>query len=492
MRKAVLAVLALQLVVTAGVLLALGTGAMPLGVRGEWEWLRIPRSAAPTAMHWVIGGVAILGYSAYAGAGMRWLGPVPGRARELGAVASLFVVSAVIQVLIATAAPEGYGLAKWILALHNPGANGYYTVAKTQIGDSWRFLADYPNWIQRQGSLHIGTHPPGLFLLQRGLLHAMEADPAAARLVLALQPSAVEDAFKAVEQYSHLSRADRAALALTGALTLLLCAATVVPLYALARATLPANAAWAAACFWPILPAAILFQPTADTAFPALATTALALAVHARFGSLRRRLLMSAGAGVVLALGMAFSLVFLAIGLIVAALILTEPDRSTSLRRRAAALGATGVGFLVPTLLGWLVTSSNPFATWWWNQRNHARFYVEYPRTYLAWVVANPVELAVALGLPATLWILTGVSRWRTAPRVSLVTLLVLLILTLGGRSLSEVARLWLPMMPALLVAAGAGLTRLGGDRVALGVSIALVGFQTLVLQAMIQCVYPT
>ena len=53
-----------------------------------------------------------------------------------------------------------------------------------------------------------------------------------------------------------------------------------------------------------------------------------------------------------------------------------------------AQIVATGAGFLLPTLAFWAVTRANPFAIWWWNQRNHARFYVEYPRTYRAWVVA--------------------------------------------------------------------------------------------------------
>ncbi len=71
-------------------------------------------------------------------------------------------------------------------------------------------------------------------------------------------------------------------------------------------------------------------------------------------------------------------------------------------------------------------------------------------------------------------------------------TLALLVVLTLSGRNLSEVARLWLPMMPALLVAAGAGLNRLVGGGVAAGISLFLIGVQTLVLQATIQVVYPT
>ena len=53
-------------------------------------------------------------------------------------------------------------------------------------------------------------------------------------------------------------------------------------------------------------------------------------------------------------------------------------------------LVVTGAGFLAVTGAVWLLTGANPFVVWWWNQANHARFYQEYPRSYRAWVVANP------------------------------------------------------------------------------------------------------
>jgi hypothetical protein len=64
-------------------------------------------------------------------------------------------------------------------------------------------------------------------------------------------------------------------------------------------------------------------------------------------------------------------------------------------------------------------------------------------------------------------------------------------ILTLSGKNLSEVARLWLPLMPPLLVASSAGLARLGAGPRTLAATVALMGLQTLALQAMIQVVYP-
>ena len=150
-----------------------------------------------------------------------------------------------------------------------------------------------------------------------------------------------------------------------------------------------------------------------------------------------------------------------------------------------------GAGFVASISLGWFLTGANPITVWTWNLRNHARFYVEYPRTYLAWLVVNPIELAVALGLPAVVWCAIGLAGPRSVPRTAWATLAVLVLLNLIGRNMGEVARLWLLYMPPILCAAGAGICRLGGGPWTLGVTAALLGQQTLALQTLIQVVYP-
>src|SRR5262249_52882492 len=146
--------------------------------------------------------------------------------------------------------------------------------------DLGRFLAGYPDWIRTQDALHIGTHPPGLIATEAGVLPLMGGALGAGRFVGGPAPGSGALAFRVYAAGPPPSPAQPAPLILTGALTLLCCAATVVPLYALARASLPAPAAWSAAALWPLVPSAVLFQPTADTAFPLLSTTALALAAR--------------------------------------------------------------------------------------------------------------------------------------------------------------------------------------------------------------------
>src|SRR5690242_11811919 len=201
-----------QAVLIGAMAFALRPGSFPLGVRGEWEWLRLSRR--PAALDLVIAALAVLAYALIAAIGLRSLQARATRGREGLALAALLVSALAVQAAVPSGAPEGYGLAKWSLVLHSPASTGYYTVARREIGDgdARRFLADYPAWIRRQDSLHVGTHPPGLFLVEHALLRTFAARPGLARRVVDCLPGTVEAGFRAIQAYDPLPMADRAAL----------------------------------------------------------------------------------------------------------------------------------------------------------------------------------------------------------------------------------------------------------------------------------------
>lgn len=460
----------------------LRAGWMPRGVAGDWEWPLLPGAIARTPADPLSMTIGLGLYAAVVAWGAWRLRESVAIGWEWLAIGLLTIASVGVQIGLHAAAPEGYGLAKWV-TIDQPGASGYLTVARDQIDDPRRFLRDYPQWIAGQDALHIGTHPPGLFLTSWMARHTFEGRPAAARAVNGALPGSVAKAIRIVLGSRTIT--DRAAIALLGALTMLAAAGTVIPLYLLARSSLTARGAWATATLWPLIPSVILFQPTADTAFPLISTTALALAAWSSRTPGKRGLAPAAVAGLTLAAGMQFSLVFLGVGLIAALIVATESGRST--RERVARFLSIGVGFLAFTLGWWAVTQCNPFIVWWINQEHHRRFYAEYPRRYLPWVAANPVELAVGLGIPTAAWAIFG----GKSARVAWLTLAVLAILTLSGRNLSEVGRLWLPFLPALVVAAGSGRERLGGEIATLLATAALIAIQTIGLEQTIQVVYP-
>ncbi len=465
----------------------------PLGVPNEWEWLRIPDSIAtnPGGLVLAFGAVATLAGLAVVGARSLAAGASVGR--EVAWVAALAVVAIPVQALVQEGAPQGYGLAKWIIALRNEGSSGYQTVARQQMpAGLGAFLRNYPTWIDRQDSLHIGTHPPGLFVVARSLAALTAAYPDLARVVVDHAPGSVEPMIRATRASDPtLTRADAAALVVTGALTLIGSALTVIPLFLLVRATSSAPVAWAAASLWPLVPSAILFQPTADTAFPLLSTSAWAAAAWSVRADRRGTGgLLAVGSGLILAVGMQLTLAYLAVGLVVAVILAAAPGHS-GWRARLVGLVLTGLGFGLATLLWWISTGANPATIWWVNQAHHARFYHDYPRNRLSWAVVNPIETAVGLGLAAVVLMIWAGLQPRRVSTATWATLAVLTVLTVSGRSLSEVGRLWVPFFPPLLAAAGVGWERLGANAISLGLTVGLVGVQTLFLQNAIQVVYP-
>jgi hypothetical protein len=478
--------------------IALARGRLPLGVPRQWEWNRIP---AEISLSWVslcLAGLGVAAYSALVALGLRALAPGRSRRTETAWLAGLLLAALTVQVVIPTGAPSGYDLTKWASVNYLPGSAGYFQIARRQASrDPWGFLADYPQWIADQDSLHIGTHPPGLIALQCALMWTMQQNPSVTGFLLDHMPRAVEAGFRVFAGGSTpaLSSSDRATLYATALLTLLACAGTVVPLYLLARVSLPPAAAWATAALWPLVPAANLFQPVADTAYPLLSTSALAMAAcAARYRQRAGRpafeaLAMAAISGTVISAGLAFTLAFLPVGLIVTLVVAGE--RSISWPMRGLLILAIGAGFLTVLLGTWAATRANPLVIASWNLHHHARFYLEYPRNYWLWLLVNPVELVIALGLPAAAWCGIGLLAPRSLPVSFWATILVLLLVNLTGRNLGEVARLWLLFMPPLLLAAGHAINRHGTPSAALGVSAALLGIQTLTLQAFIQVVYP-
>ncbi len=493
-------ILLIQAALVFGLHFGLRSGFISAGIPGEWEWLRLPAWAKPEWEWLLLAAVAVIAYATFASWGFCMLGAAASRLTEAVWSGGLFVVAIAVQVIVPTGAPPGYDLTKWASVNYLPSSTGYFKVAREQAAsDPWKFLADYPRWIRSQDSLHIGTHPPGLIATQCFLLQTMKANPGLVKVLLDGMPPAVDAGFRVfgADDPRPLVPAERAALYATALVTLLACAGTVLPLYLLARSVLPARAAWVAAALWPLAPAANMFQPVADAAYPFLSTSALALAawsLQLLRASTRLRagaLVLAALSGSVMAFGMFYTMAFLPVGLIVGITMVFTV--AIDWRIRGVLILATGVGFFAVVLGGCAAVGANPFVIGMWNLHHHARFYDEYPRTYHLWLLANPVELAIAIGLPSAVWCLLGVMSPRKVPLFFWAALLVLALVDLTGRNMGEVARLWMLFMPPLLASAGSACTRLApaGATLALGGSIALLGLQTLGLQMMIQVVYP-
>ncbi|HEV3162605.1 MAG TPA: hypothetical protein VGZ22_01095, partial [Isosphaeraceae bacterium] len=154
MRRWRVLIVLLQTVLVAGLALALRDPRVPLGVRGEWEWMRL--KVAPNAVDVVLVLLAIAAYAGLGALGWRAMGRTARRARECAWMVVLFLAAVAIQTILPSGAPYGYGLSKWSIGLHNSGSSGYYTVARDQIPDGWRFWHEYPEWARSQSIPRFG------------------------------------------------------------------------------------------------------------------------------------------------------------------------------------------------------------------------------------------------------------------------------------------------------------------------------------------------
>lgn len=443
---------------------------VPLGVPGEWVWWRIPYAggnAALLLLGSLIATPIAAGYLVLCRLGDPGPGAESAWRRGLWLLALVLAGFAWLWV-VQEAGPRDYDrLGRAPVVLFYPGFSGYFTEAR-RAEDLPAYLAAYESLMARGDVLHLGTHPPGLIVGQRLLLDLFEANPGLTRLTLALRPESVRAATEVIVASQSVggsggraggppTAAEQAELWAAAVLVQFAAAAAVVPLYYLAARSTSAAAGWRTACLWPLVPAVAVFQPKADALLPLIGLSTLALWHRpGPPGPFR-----AAVAGTAFWLGMTVSLAMLPVaalaGLLAAQHAFGEAPSvrrnmvAATFRSAAAAAGA----FLALTLLVWLAFDLNLFAVWSWNYRNHATFYAQYDRTYWRWLLVNPLELALGVGLPMA--IAAGASlRLRPAgtPSAALAVLGVIALLWLSGKNSGEAARLWLFLMPWLLWAA--------------------------------------
>lgn len=456
-------------------LLLLWTPLLSLGVPGEWTWARLEYSLAGlTAGAMLVVGAAAP-YLLLAAWGERRIAVASG----IGAAAWLAALTAggfLWLTGVQSAAIEGVGLGKVPYVLYYRRTEGYYWQARHEIASVREFLRGYEVLLAQRDYLHLGTHPPGLTLLHRGLITLCERCDWLTALGAATTPETVGRALDLIQTSEQaagreFTRVDRAALWWGGVLTQLAAVLTVVPLYHWLRLTYSCAAAWRAVCLWPLVPAVGVFLPKSDLLYPVAAMTAAALW---RGGWLYGRWMPCAAAGVCLFVGMSLSLAFLPIAALIGVQTVCDGwpgraehsavSRRDRIRSALANLAAGGGGFAVG-LLAAAACGLNMLSVWSWNLSNHALFYEHNVRTWWKWLLVNPLELTLAVGAPLVVALSAGVwEALRGGDAASLrrsgvpAFLVVWGLLWLSGKNMGEAARLWVLLMPWLTVGAAAAL----------------------------------
>jgi hypothetical protein len=419
----------------------------------EWQWGWRAEAGRPLVL---AGLVAVALVLLVATAGGRWW-----RARPRVGAAALLAAATVggLSFAVALLEREPAGSLRALMArAQSFSVTSYHSVAVSgEARDPLAFLRAHagllPGFVGT--AKHAATHPPGPVLWYRAAVGLCASSPALTGALLGAAEA------PGPQSQPPERRAARAG-ALLGALGLaLLAALTVWPLAWLGEGLgLERLDAARVAAVFVLLPGPALFAGSLDAALalPVTACAALLLA-SARETRARRAVLSAAAAGALAAValfGSYGSAAFLALaGLAVAAAAVRDRPSLARFARAGAVTGAVALAlaFALPALLGHEPVRAARTAL----ALHHAEYTA--PRSYFLWLAFNPLDFALFAGLPFALlaaWRAT-VSLGRSARRTSLdryrgAAIAGLVALVASGVTRGEVGRLWMPLVPLLLL----------------------------------------
>ncbi|MBC8114833.1 MAG: hypothetical protein H7062_10675, partial [Candidatus Saccharimonas sp.] len=321
------AIFSLILCAVAASLSVLWLSQVPLGIPGEWTW---DRAAAEPDSAWNLIGAAVAAglYMLAVRAGWKRLSREsrsPIRCVEVGAwLAALVVMACAWLWIVQEVAPLRNRLGKAAFVLYYPSSSGYFTKARYDAPNASAFLAGYEDLMRERDVLHVGTHPPGLFLVFHGLIAACEKSPVLASVLDATQPASFREACDVIATNSLRSKSprpllplDRRALWLATLLVMLSASLVVVPLYGVVRQTHGPATAWLTASLWPAIPAVAVFVPKSDVVYALVGM----MIVWTWLGAVKRRsAVLALVAGLLAWCGLMCSLAFLPVFLFAALL----------------------------------------------------------------------------------------------------------------------------------------------------------------------------
>ena len=394
--------------------------------------------------------------------------------------------AAAARILLAGGTILGWGFSLALLGLEPPGAlptlaarvlsrtyTSYYTVAVSpEAANPGAFLRRHAALLPafRDTAKHAATHPPGPVLFYRGLIALCDSSPALTSVLLGAQGN---DGTRPPRAPS--TEASKAAALLGGLLLMLFGAAACWPVASLAaRLTGDALAGARVGLLWLLVPGATVLVPQFDQAL-ALPVAAVA-ALLARAGPGDGWRLPAAVAGLAGGLALLVSYGSAAFLVIAGLAALAASARDHAAWRRAAAVALTAVAVAAGVIAATAAFGHEPIAAARKALAIHHEAYTAV-RSYALWLLFNPLDLAVFLGVPvAVLALARGTEaaravlegRAEAADRFAAVLALGLGLLWLSGITRGEVGRIWIPLMPLLLVAA---LARRGGDQATIGPS---------------------
>lgn len=458
-------------VIGAGLLLAPWP---PLGVTGEWVW---PRQALPTdfvealdRLLWplICGSVIV----AFCASGLKRIAGSGSIHRGLMLLA-LTGLSFLWLIAVRQAAPSPHRELRPVWILYDKFASGYFFEATFNVASTRQMLVDYESRMAKGDVLHEGTHPPGLLLLNRGLLKLTAEYPSVVRFSEAFQNGESVRMFREVEAAGQIARplsaSEFAALHLSSLLSSLFTAMTVIPVFGLTRRLTDSRTAWRAAALMITVPTIGVFVPRSDVLYACSGMFLAWAAISANLTRRRiRRWLLATLWGIVLFSCLLLSLAHVPVLVMLAvfAVSFMLMDMKERFSRTLETTVVAAASFLIVCEAWHHWTGCNLFNVWRLNLSNHAGFYSQSVRTWYAWFAVNPIELAMAVGLPmASMAIVMLVQAMKgirfSRPKsvtngrlFAIACALTWTLLWLSGKNMGEAARLWCFLTPWVAIIA--------------------------------------
>lgn len=480
-----------------------------IGVPGEWQWAFYPQlegfRQSPIIVAMVGLMVLIIAACAVYGAiGKAAKPPAEAEdtsgARAGAALCAMMAAALLLQGVFPDATPLGPAEAVRVTVV--PSVGGYWAESLNVAGLR-EYLAKYPDRIRgisvNDASWgHLSDHPPGAIIVHWAVNHAMAAWPGLAE---SFWPSdVVNDTLRQLTQsmlHRQVSEAEMAGVVASAWVWRFLAVLTIIPVYLLTRAVYSRRAGLAAAAFCALIPALNMFAPYPDQILPVVALASFYFFWRAAKGG---NLWWAAASGLVIFIGLQFTLaiavILLTIG-VAAALIILQARLSKDPQALSpgawAARAAMGLaGFVVPALALKLFLDYDVLDVWRTCYVKHADFAQLFGRTYWKWALFSPVEMALFMGVPVAClaaWRIVrqarGAALMRTpadaAPPFDVVLwsfVLTVLVLDVSGKSLGEVGRLWMFLMPFGAMAAAEEVSRWRKHGAFMVILTALTGLQ--------------
>ena len=478
------------------------TSGIPLGIPGEWQWSRHElvtplKLAIAQFVPAVLGAAALLlvttvGHRRLLLHHLQKSNDMPSQRHGPHSLftglllLSLVAGSWLWLKAVERCTPSLHSNLKSMWVLYDPSSSGYFHEAAFKIDSTSEFLSSYAARMEEGEVYHVGTHPPGLFLMSEWALQLCEKFPAVANQLAAWMPRDVHDAFRSMEANvslaKRLSNEELTALFLLCELTTFAAAFTIIPLFYTLRRCFNALIAWRATCLWATLPCLAIFLPKSDVLFTLTSMSAVSFGTIALYSSQNMflRLLPAIASGLVLWAGLMLSLAHLPVLALLSILFgfhfMRDSRRKPEVPRQPVLAMSRGLivfsaipaTILAATVIFSSETQCDIFAVWDMNISNHAGFYDQHTRTAWKWMFVNVLELGMMIGLPLAFAGVIGLIGLglcngrvlRAAVGVSenlsvdfaLSIVLTVGLLWLSGRNSGEAARLWCFLTPWLLV----------------------------------------